>query len=341
MGERRKRLLLAARYGLGLLALAWLVTQADWGEVLSTITGMAPTAVLAILGATVVGTLAQFTMWHVLLNRVRPTDFRVGAGVMLTVLFVNHLTPSQAVGRSLAPAVLRQYTGYTWGTVVAVATLHTALFAALYGVVATAGLVVFATQLSLELLAIIGLSAGLYLAVGPLLLVTGARLGGAARVAEGVRARLPVDRIPYATPLLDKVVEALPAVGADTAERLGELRQDPVAVGGYALCWALALLVVPGIRVGLLLAAAGVEFSPPLLLPIALVTAYAVTLLPVTPGGIGVAEASATLVLTALGVPAAIAAPTILIDRFLGAYLPAIAGWYPAVGLDLSTEAAE
>jgi uncharacterized membrane protein YbhN (UPF0104 family) len=337
----RRRVLWFLRYGVGLLALGWLVWQADWGQVLSTLSGMAPAAVAVVLGASVLGTVAQFGTWHVLLNRLRPTPFRAAAGVMLTVRFINHLTPSQAVGKSLAPAVLRRYTGYSWGTVVAVATLHTALFAVLYGVVAAAGLGIFATDLSPGLLLVIAGSAGLYLVVGPLLFVSGARLGGAATLAEGFRARVPVDRIPYATAVLDKMVDALPDIGAETAETLGRLRRDPVAVGGYALGWGIALLAVPGVRVWLLLDAAGVQFEPLVLLPVALVTAYAVTLLPITPGGIGVAEASATLVLSALGVPAAIAGPTILIDRFLGVYLPAVIGWYPTVRLDLSLDSTE
>jgi uncharacterized protein (TIRG00374 family) len=341
MSDIRSRLLWLLRYGIGTVALGWLVWQADWQAVLETLSGMAPAAVAIVLGASVLGTVAQFWNWHVLLNRVQPTPFRAAAGVMLTVRFVNHLTPSQAVGKSLAPAVLRQYTGYSWGIVVAVATLHTALFAFLYGVVAMAGLGVFATDLSIGLLLVIALSAGLYLFVGPLLLVTGARLGGAATLADGIRQRFPVDRIPYAEAGLDKVANSLPDIGAETAETLAKLRRDPIAIGGYILGWSVALLLAPAVRVWLLLAAAGVDFTPAILLPLVLVTAYSVTLLPITPGGIGVAEASATLVLAALGVPAAIAGPTILIDRFLGTYLPAVLGWYPTMQLGLPWESGE
>lgn len=341
MTGARRRILWLLRYGIGTAALGWLVWQADWGEVLTTLSGMAPAAVAVVLGASVLGTVAQFGTWHVLLNRLRPTPFRAAAGVMLTVRFINHLTPSQAVGKSLAPAVLRQYTGYSWGTVVAVATLHTALFSVLYGVVAVVGIGIFAADLSVGLLLIIAVSAGLYLVVGPLLFLAGTRLGGAATLAEGIRARAPVGKIPLAEAVLGKAADALPDIGADTAETLGRLRRDPVALGGYALGWAIALLLVPGVRVWLLLDAAGVQFAPLILLPIALVTAYAVTLLPITPGGIGVAEASATLVLAALGVPAAIAGPTILIDRFLGVYLPAVIGWYPTMRLDPSWRSAE
>lgn len=341
MSDLRQRLLWLLRYGIGFVALGWLVWQADWAVILERLSGMAPEAVAVVLGASVLGTVAQFWNWHVLLNRLQPTPFRAAAGVMLTVRFVNHLTPSQAVGKSLAPAVLRQYTGYSWGTVAAVATLHTALFALLYGIVAFVGLGVFATELSVGLLAVIALSASLYLAVGPLLLVAGTRLGGAATLVEGLRRRTPIDRLPYAETVLLTAVDKLPDIGAETAETLARLRRDPIAIGGYVLGWSVALLVVPALRVWLLLSAAGVEFTPLYLLPLALVTAYAVTLLPITPGGIGVAEASATLVLAALGVPAAIAGPTILIDRFLGTYLPAVIGWYPTMRLGLPWESAD
>lgn len=341
MSKRRDRLLWVVRYGLGIAALGWLVTQADWGTVVSRLLEMAPWAVGVVLGVSVLGTVVQFGMWHVLLNRVRSTPFRAAAGVMLTVRFVNHLTPSQAVGKSLAPVVLRQYTGYSWGIVVAVATLHTSLFALLYGVVATAGLAVFAPSLSPGILVVIAVSAALYLAAGTLLLLSVTRLGSAATVAAAIERWLPVARIPYAQAVLDRAAGALPDIGAETAETLGRLRRDPLALGGYVLGWGVALLVVPGVRTWLLLDAAGTQFTPALLLPLALVTAYAVTLLPITPGGIGVAEASATLVLGALGVPPAIAGPTILIDRFLGTYLPAVVGWYPAMNVDLSASSAE
>lgn len=335
MTATRRRLLWLARYGLGVAALAWLVWRADWTTIGARLAEMAPWAVTVVLGVSVLGTLAQFGTWHVLLNRLRPTRFRVAAGVMLSVRFINHLTPSQAVGKSLSPAVLRQYTGYPWGLVVAVATLHTALFATLYGLVAVTGVVLFAPRFSRGLLLVVAASAVLYLVVGPLVLLVGSRLDGAAILAAGIRNRVPVQSVPYADALLDRVVETLPDVGAETADTIAGLLADPVALAGYGLGWALALLVAPGVRVWLLLDAAGVQFAPLLLLPVVLVTAYAVTLLPVTPGGIGVAEASATLVLAALGVPPGIAAATILVDRFLGTYLPAVLGWYPTMRLDL------
>lgn len=341
MTDLRNKLVWVARYGVGFGALGWLAWQADWGVVSARLLEMHPAAVAAVVGISALGLFAQFTMYHVLLNRVRPTRFSAAANATLTVQFINHITPSQAVGRSLAPAVLRQCTDYSWGTVVAVATVHTMLFAMLYGLVASTGLVAFAPQFSTGLLAVVALSAGLYVAVGLLLLLAGTRLKQTTALAASARSRIPVERLPYAEGLLNRAAAALPDVSAGATKRIGSLCRDPLAVGGYAVAWSVALLVAPGIRVWLLLDAAGVQFTPAVLLPLALVTAYAVTLLPITPGGIGIAETSAALVLVTLGVPPTVAGPTVIFDRFLGVYLPAVIGWYPTMRLRLPWESTE
>jgi hypothetical protein len=85
-----------------------------------------------------------------------------------------------------------------------------------------------------------------------------------------------------------------------------------------------------------MLTAFGVAFEPAVLLPLYLVTAYSVTLLPLTPGGVGVTEATATAVFVSLGVPSAAIVPIVFVDRLFGIYLPAVIGWYPAARLDLS-----
>jgi uncharacterized protein (TIRG00374 family) len=68
--------------------------------------------------------------------------------------------------------------------------------------------------------------------------------------------------------------------------------------------------------------------SPLVFFPLYMIVSYSVTILPLTPGGVGVAEASATLVLGALGFPLEILVPAILLDRTVGVYLPAVLGWY-------------
>ncbi|WP_181686868.1 lysylphosphatidylglycerol synthase transmembrane domain-containing protein [Halorhabdus salina] len=336
MSERRQRLVTAARYAIGLAVLAWLVSQTDWGRIVRTFGRIEPLVVLAILGLSIVGLLARFWTWHVLLNRLTRTPFRVAAGTTLSVAFVNHLSPTQAVGRSLAPAVLRQYTGQSWGPLVAVAALHTALYAMLYGLVATLGLVVFGMRMEPWLLFALAASAGVYLVVGLTVIVAGTRLDGVGALASTIERRIPTHRIPLAGGAIERFLGALPDLSAEAAETFSTLLGSPRTPVTYASGWVIALMVVPGARSWLLLDAVGEPFTPAILLPLALVTAYAVTFVPVTPGGVGVAEASGTLVLAALGVPPAVGAPTILIDRFLGVYLPALAGWYPTIQLDLS-----
>ncbi|QLH81356.1 hypothetical protein [Halosimplex pelagicum] len=66
-----------------------------------------------------------------------------------------------------------------------------------------------------------------------------------------------------------------------------------------------------------------------------LVTAYSVTVLPLTPGGVGVTVVSATAVLLALGVAPELAPVVVLVDRTFGVYLPAVIGWLPAANVDL------
>ncbi len=331
----RRRLLQAVRYALALAALAWLVRAAAWDRVFDTAVALGAVALAGILLLSVLETLSRFATWHVLLNRLGSTPFSTAAGVTLAVSFVNHLSPSQAVGRSLAPAVLRQYTDFPWSSLVAVAGTHTALYALCYGAVALVGFGAFGPSLSWGLALLVGGAVGAYLLVGALLWLTGRHLDAATGAVVAVHARIPFGRVPFADRVAGRVAGSLPDFSADSAATFRRLTDDRAALGTFAVGWSIAMLVVPGVRTWVLLEAAGVSFQTPLLLPLALVTSYAVTLLPVTPGGIGVAEASATLVLASLGVPAGVSAGVILVDRFLGVYLPAMVGWYPAMRLDV------
>lgn len=334
MTDWRSRLLLAGRYAIGLVALAWLVSQTDWSRMAATAGSLDPVVAVAILAVSVVGLAARFGTWHLLLARLGATPVHVAAKTTLSIAFVNHLSPTQAVGRSLAPAILRQFTGYRWGELMAVAAAHTALFAGLYGLATITGLLAFWQAFPVWLTLALGAAAGTYLLVAVTIVATGTRLDRVGALATGVSRRLPTARLPLLETAIDRFHAAVPTVGADAAETLADVLTRKRTVAGYVLAWATGVMLVPGVRSWLLLSAAGVSFEPAVVLPLALVTAYAVTLVPVTPGGVGVAEASGTLVLGALGVPASVAAPIVLVDRFLGAYLPALLGWVPTMRLE-------
>jgi len=329
----RELLLKAVQYGIALAALAYLLAQVDIERTLSMFASLEPLVVALLLGVTAFEFLSRFSMWHVLLNGRHRTAFVTTARLDLVIKFINHVIPSKASGHSIAPLVVRHYTDHDWTESVTVAALNTGLYATLYGVVALVGLGLFVTRLPSGLTLVVVLSTAMYLVAGVLILFAGRRLELAAGLfdwLEGLATRVPMIGGTAAT-----LVGKLPSFTEDSAGVFRDLSTRPTVVGVYALGWTGNLVVFPGIRVLVLLDAFGTTFTPAVLLPLALVMAYSVTVLPLTPGGVGVAEASATLVLVSLGVPESAAVAAILVDRTLGVYLPALLGWLPMVDLDL------
>jgi uncharacterized membrane protein YbhN (UPF0104 family) len=333
--RRRARLVRAAQSLLALAALAWLVTTFDVRRAGQLLLSLSPAVVLAIAGLTAVEFVSRFGMWYALLADRWGTDFASVARADLVIKFVNHLVPSKAAGHSVAPLVLRHYTTLSWTEVVTIAGLNTALYGVLYGAVAAVGVALLGTALPRGLLVVLVLSVAVYLGAGTVFLLGGRNLErttGPLGWFEAVLARLPV--------VGERVAGLLASAAGATAESADLFRErsgNPLVVAPYALAWAGTILVVPGLRTILLLGAVGATLSPVWLVPFALIVAYSVTVLPVTPGGVGVAEVSATLVFVALGVPEEAAVAVVLLDRAVGVYLPALLGWLPAARVDLAS----
>lgn len=335
MNDRTRRLALRTlQWAVALGAFAYVAAGIEWRAAAAELAGIDPVVLAAIAAITVVEFGSRFSMWYALLNARATVSFGTCARIDLVIKFVNHLIPSKAAGHSVAPLVLRHYTDTDWTEAVTVAGLNTGLYAALYGTVAAVGVAVFATRLPPGVLLIVLLSTGLYLVAGTVVLLAGRRMDLAGRLVGLLRA--VVGWIPRVGGRLADLVGNLPTFTAESAAVFRDLSARPSVVVPYALGWAGTLMVVPGLRVWLLLTALGGSFEPAILLPVVLVTAYSVTILPLTPGGVGVAEASATLVLVSLGVAPELAGVVILLDRVFGVYLPAVLGWLPMAELDLS-----
>jgi uncharacterized protein (TIRG00374 family) len=329
----RRRLLVVVQWTVALGAFWYVARGVDWSAVATDLAAVPAVVVLAILAITVLEFGSRFSMWYALLWGRVDVSLATTVRIDLTIKFINHVVPSKASGHSVAPLVLRHYTDSDWPEAVSIAGLNTGLYAALYGAVALAGLVVFAPQLPAGWLLVIALSTGIYLAAGTVVLLAGRRLDVAGELIGRLEGLL--GRIPRVGAKLGGVAAALPAFGADSAAAFRERSGRPGVLVGYALGWAGTLMVFPGLRVWLLLDALGAAITPTVLLPVVLVTAYSVTVLPLTPGGVGVAEASTTAVFVGLGVPPGTAAVVVLIDRVFGVYLPAALGWIPVATLDL------
>jgi uncharacterized protein (TIRG00374 family) len=337
--ERRRWAVRLVQYGVGIGALAWVLGQVEWERVATLVGEITPATAAALLLVTAVGLLARFYTWYALMARLRPATLAGVARVDLIVNFVNQLLPSRLSGRAAAPFVLRTETGLSYPAAVAVAGVHTGLYALVYGLVSSIGIGFALDRLPIEILALLALSTLLYFLAGALVLLAGLNLGVLTGVADRLERVLRM--VPAVGERLAGLAGALPTFTADSADAFRELSSAPGVLAAYAAGWCGALLLAPGLRVWLLFDALGTGFEPALFLPLYLVAAYSVTLLPLTPGGIGVTEATATAVFVALGVPAAVVVPVVFVDRFLGVYLPALAGWYPSLRIDLSGLAAE
>lgn len=330
----RAVLVTAVQYGIGLAAFAWLLTQVRFERLLTLLGRLDGITVGLIVLVSILGFCSRFYTWHVVLNRLQPVSFRAAASTDLIINFVNQLLPSRLSGRVAAPFILRSKTGLSYADSVAASGVHTGIYAVLYGLVATVGIAVTATALSTEILLLIALSTGLYLVAGAVVLLAGTNLTLLDRLIAGLER--PLQRLPrVGDVIIAKIGDAVDFTAASTAA-FRTLAGSPGVWLGYAAGWTVALALAPAARVWLLLDAFGVSFQPAVLLPLVLVMAYSVTLLPLTPGGIGVTEATATIVFVALGVPNAVIVPVVFVDRFLGVYLPALGGWYPSIHLDLS-----
>jgi len=331
--SRRDIAVSVLQYGVGIAALAFLLSQVDVGTVSARLRATDPAVLVAVVLVTVGGVLARFDTWRAVVAPFARIRLLTAGRVDLAVNFVNQLLPSRLSGRLAAPFVLKAETGIDYGDATAAAGAHTGIYAVCYGVVSAAGLVAVAGRVSTGLLVLLALSTALYLVAGLVVLLAGMNLTVLDRLV-GFLAAL-AEPVPRVGPALADRIRAVPDVTESSADAFGRISTDPRIWLRYAVGWAGALVVAPGARVWLLFLSFGATVDP-LLLPLYLVTAYSITLLPLTPGGIGVTEATATAVFVGLGVPEAAVIPVIFLDRFLGVYLPALVGWYPTLDTDLS-----
>ncbi|RLM95972.1 lysylphosphatidylglycerol synthase transmembrane domain-containing protein [Haloarcula sp. Atlit-7R] len=324
-----------AQYGIAVGALSWLLTQFDIGSAIDLLAGVESETALAIVAVSALGICGRAYTWHAVISPLSPVRFRTAAGTTLIVNFVNQLLPSRLSGRLAAPFVLQSQTGMGYSDAAAASALHTAVFALYYGVAATAGLVLAIPLLRPELLVVLALATSLYFVAGLAILFGGLKLTYLDRLIgwlSGVAVR-----VPHVGERLAARLDGLLEFTDSSTTTFRTLASEPAVWLRYAIGWAVDLVLAPGVRVGLLLGSFGVGFEPLVALPLYLLVAYTVTLLPLTPGGIGITEATATAVFVALGIPAAVIIPIIFVDRFLSIYLPSLAGWYPSVRLDVTS----
>jgi len=274
-------------------------------------------------------------MWYSLLYHVGKISYWVAAEIDMIVNFVNQLLPSQLSGRSIAPILISRRLDVSTGTAIGITSFHTMLHTAIYGVLAVVGIILIFESTPLGMVGLLCVSAALYLISG--LLISLGSLN--TEVIDSIADRLKpsIQRIPWIGTRLAAQFDRIPQFTSDAKEVFVELLNSPKTVAVYLLGWIGAVALFPSLRIFILFEAFGVSFPQIAFLPLIIISAYSVTLLPFAPGGIGITEATAAIVFTSLGVPYEIAVSSVLVDRVIGLYLPGLLGWYPTVREDLFT----
>ena len=286
--------------------LTYLLWQIPVQEVAATIPrlGIAPAAALSGLLALEVflSTLSIFILATYYTDLTFCRMFKIDAANFIANIFI----PSRLGSVISMPVLIDRYTSANKAEGAVIQTTQMVIVTVVTGGTAGVGWLIFQDMFSTEMSLTLALCVALYLGF-PVAVVAGILLSDVAIVRRHIISRLPIPEVQQGTRIDPR--RLLASSGCLIAARV---------IVAAARLWILS--IVFGLDLGLL----EMLFVPVLM--------YSVTVLPISLGGIGVAEASGTAVISALGVPVAVAATVVFIDRIFTTYLPLV-GFYTYVNL--------
>jgi uncharacterized protein (TIRG00374 family) len=253
----------------------------------------------------------------------------------LVLRFINSVLPTRLSGPSIGPFLLEHFTDLQFSESTAVTGAQVGFYALCYGVWSAIGLSIIATQIEPGVFLLVLLATVAYLIIG-MVILSGAWyleiVPSLSIVKWGVDV---IELIPrYGSEIVTKFRELRSISGASAEFR--SLATDRKTILVFVMVWVIFIALLSGSRMWVIIDSLGGSGSI-LFFSFYVITAYSVTILPLTPGGIGVTEATATFVFLSLGYAPEVIVPAIIIDRVLSVYLPALLGWYPSVSVSLST----
>jgi len=239
----------------------------------------------------------------------------------LIVNFAGTLMPGRFSSRLAAPFV---FSGIASSTQIARATavtyVHTILYLIGFGVSATGGFIVLSWMYSTLYTPLLLVPIGLFLGVGGV----GFILPFLTRPDEPFSPLPQYCRPEFIVshPMYQEFVDFL-------KRNINHIRDEfrrHQSTAAATLLLIASFTIFSGLRMSCLFYA--YDVSPRIFeLMVIVPTAYSVDILPISFGGIGVAEGSAISLLALMGYDAAAIAPIVFMDRMLMAYLPALFGW--------------
>ena len=321
------------RYSAGISILWWVIQQADWSNIGQLLNEATAQTLGVLFVITIIGLVTRFYTWKTLFSSFDNISLANAARIDLTTNFVNQLLPSRISGRLVAPIVITRITRLSFGEAVGISGMHTGLFAVAYGIVGLYGVFLTIGHLPPAISLLTFGTTALYLTVGLAIVGAGSRMRAFESALNVLLSALA--SIPVVGNRLSDVIPDIPRFTTVSGETFKKIGTNWKIILKFIISWVISLAITGALRVWLLFEILDIAGLPLHILPFVIVAAYSVTILPLTPGGIGVTETTATIIFVGLGVPATVAAPAVLADRFLGVYLPALFGWYPTVRLDV------
>lgn len=241
----------------------------------------------------------------------RFNDLIVGGTI---VRFINIVTPSSATGRAASPLVysslnksnvLKQAVGAVLAT--------TSFYSISYGLMTFLGTLYLYQQIPNKKFSMLFFGTGsIYLFIGIFLLLPFSERS------------FPKPRFSYN--LIGRFVDRLQAFFGLKSFSIASPSERGLSLedfGMYSLMTFISLILLQGLRYILIFRALGTpiqDFGIVFWIPI---IAYSISILPITLGGIGLAELTSSSIFIAIGLPETIVVVAVFIDRILNAYLPA------------------
>lgn len=297
-----------------LILLFWLLfKQIDVSEAASNVETIGAPIILLALSTGLVAFVPRAMMWNALLGPFCDVGIKDTIKIEASVTFINQSLPSRAPILFASPLLQERFLdNISIANGIGVTVVQVMYFAVYYSLFSLVGLLFFFEYLTGYVGIAILLSILAYVSIAILLWIS---------IHKSFRnGRLFLASIPLVKRYVEKLINEVGQSKNYSKSILG---------GGfllrYGVYWISVFIFIRGIRILLLFE--GVNYDASLSMIFLLPTlAYSVTILPISIGGLGIAELSATLVLAALGVPINIAASVVLLDRLLGSYLPNLLG---------------
>lgn len=308
-----------------------MLAQIDLALTRTTLRELSPQIFAALLAVTALGLLARFGMWLIVFHNHVASGFLTAAATDLAVNFANLLLPGGLSGPVAMPPIVRELTGASWAMSIGLTGLHLGYYSLLYGIAVITGVLLIGLgTVDPRLLVLFLLAAGIYLAVGTTLIwmMTGRPMSIGSYL----------DWIPSGSAFGETVLKTLRKRLRQFVSTADDMSLSPRNIAVFTGFWMIAVLIAPALRFWLFLSLFSSE-TVTLALPVFIVLAYSVTILPISPGGIGVVEAVTVLVFGGLGIGFETAAIVVFLDRLLGVYGPALLGWVPFMTLYRSADA--